>query len=236
MADNDGTSGAGTGGQGTGDGTQGTPPPAQQTQGNQGTGDGTQGTPPPDENALGDAGKAALALERAARRDADKRATDLQAELDKVRRQTMTDSERAVAEARDAARTETMSEFGAKLVAAEFKMKAAGRIGEAQLTTLMSGLNLAGFLTPQGDPDEAKIQAFIDGVAPAGGAGADQSQSNDSGDLGWLVDRTGKGAADEQRQQFPNIGQGAQGTPPALNDDPLLKALVGKVGDRSRQH
>lgn len=145
--------------------------------------------------------------------DRAKQNAGLQKELDELRRSSMSDQEKAVDLARSEARNQALTEVGGRLAAAEIRVKAAGRLDDAQLATLVEGLNLAVFLTAEGEVDEAKVAAFVDGIAPA------KSTDDTGSGLGALLD----------------LGQGARGggSDSALNGDPLLKDLKNKLGIRS---
>lgn len=138
------------------EGTEGAPP--------EGT-EGTQETQPPAD--LGDAGKQAIDRMKSERNDARKEAKALQAKLEEIQRSSMTDQEKAIDEAKATARADALAEVGSKIAAAEFKAAAAGRLDDAQMTTLLSGLDLKAFLDDSGDVDPAKVKTFVDTVAPA---------------------------------------------------------------------
>jgi hypothetical protein len=139
-----------------------------------------------------------------------------QAELDKVKQSQMSEQEKAVAQARAEAKAEgkaeAVAELGPRLIAAEIRGAAAGRLEDDQLTTLMEGINVAAFLTDDGEVDTAKVTKFVNGIAPA--------QEDDAG----------------QRRPNLDLGQGARGGGgggnKALNGDPLLRDLKAKVGVR----
>lgn len=129
-------------------------------------------------------------------------------ELEQVRQQSMSDQEKAVAAARAEGLAEGMATGAAKVVRAEIRAAAAGRLSADQLTTLLEGINLAAFLGDDGEVDEPKVARFVDGIAP-------------------------KPDEDEGSGTFPDLGQGARGGQnAALNGDPLLRALKAKVGVR----
>lgn len=79
--------------------------------------------PDPDEGA-----KKALNAERTARRDADKRAQALEAELAALKAQSMSDSDRAIAEAIAKATTDTDEKWRDRVIAAEVAAYAAGKV------------------------------------------------------------------------------------------------------------
>ena len=81
---------------------------------------------------LGDSGKRALDAERAARRNAEKAAKAAQAELDRLREASLSETERAIAQARREAREETSRELNSRLVRAEAKAVATGRLADPE--------------------------------------------------------------------------------------------------------
>jgi hypothetical protein len=85
-------------------------------------------------------------------------------ELDALRRQSMSDTERAVAEAVSAARAEMASTYGGRLVEAQVRAAAAGRPVDAE--ALLDGLDRKRFLGDDGEPDTKAIAAWLDKVAP----------------------------------------------------------------------
>lgn len=157
---------------------------------------------------LDDPGKKALDAERRARREAEREAKRIKAELDQLRQSSLTDAERAIEQARTEGRSAALAEAGSKLVAAEMKAAAAGRLESAQLSTLLAGVHLPAFLDADGNVDTEKVSDFIDGIAPA---------------------HTDEGPAPAG---FPDIGQGARGSTVPLNGDPLLRDLKSKLGIR----
>lgn len=126
--------------------------------------EGTQETPPVD---LGDAGKQAIDRMKTERNTARSEAKKLQAQLDELTRSSMSDQERAIDEAKAAARAEALAEVGAKVAVAEFKAAASGRLSDDAVSTLLAGLDLKAFLDDAGDVDPTKVRSFLDTVAPA---------------------------------------------------------------------
>lgn len=86
---------------------------------------------------------------------------------DQLRQQQQTEQERAVEAAKAEGRQEAMDNIGPRLVAAEMRAQAAGRIGDEQLATLTSSLDASQFLDSNGDVDTDKVKSLIDGLAPA---------------------------------------------------------------------
>lgn len=138
-------------------------------------------TPPPATGDLGDAGKKALDAERDARKASDKKARELERELENLRRTSMTESERAVAEAKAAGRAEASTEFASRLVRADFLTESAKRNSTFDATTILDDLNLARYVTDDGEPDTKAIAAAVARLVPVPG---DQLPVPPSLDLG----------------------------------------------------
>lgn len=159
--------------------------PGENDPNNSGTGGDAGGDP----NALGDAGKRALAAERKRATEAERRAAELEAELQKARDKDKPDIERLTGE-RDAA---------------------AKRASDAETAMLKLSIGLDKGLTPaqarrltgstreelEADADELATAFGIGGGGNGGGNGAGNS-SSDSGD--------GKTPAGRPREQMPRGG------------------------------
>lgn len=93
--------------------------------------------------------------------DAAKRLKDLETSK-------LSDQEKAIKEAVDAAQNSWRSEMNTKLVTTEFRAKALPRFGgdEAKLNAIMPGLNVSAFLDDEGNPNSKAIDDFLDGFAP----------------------------------------------------------------------
>ena len=159
----------------------------------------------PDQPApqLDDPGKRALDAERRARREAEKAHKEAAAELDNLRKQFMTDQERAVMEAKEVGRAEALTAMGGRLVESEFRVAAAGRVPSETLNRILGAIDVKPFVDQAGQPNIKAIQEFIEGIAPA------------------------------EREPDPlDLGQGSRGQPHALNSDPLLRDLKNHLGIR----
>lgn len=128
-------------------------------------------------------------------------------ELERVRRDAMSEQDRAVSEAVERARSEAAAEvvgrLGSRLVVSEIRGAVAGRLPVDQLDALLDHLDLTGFLSDEGEVNAAAVAEFTTRIAPE----VTQSAS------------------------FPDLGQGPRA--PAVNggaSDPLLSALKGKLG------
>jgi hypothetical protein len=77
----------------------------------------------------------------------------------------MSDKDKAVAEAKESASTEARSTWLPRVVAAEFKAAAAGRIESDRLAAILEPLDLSKFIDGD-DVDAEKVAAFVDDIAP----------------------------------------------------------------------
>lgn len=125
-------------------------------------------------------------------------------ELDDLRKQSMDETQRAIAEAVEKTRTEVLGQVGSKLVAAEIRAAATGR--KTDVDALIDGVNLSRFLNEDGDPDRESINEWLDKVAPAGTAD------------------------DDSKPSAPDLGQGKRGQPPALNSTQLERDIKAALG------
>ncbi len=116
----------------------------------------------PAEEALGDAGKQALDRMKAERNEAAKRAKALERELEDLRKSSMSEAEKAVAEAEARGRAEAAQGYGKRLATADIKAEAA--TAGADLTGVFDYLDLGRFVTEDGEPDEKAIKAFVGGL------------------------------------------------------------------------
>jgi hypothetical protein len=106
-------------------------------------------------------------------REKAKRAEDLEYDL-------ASDKDKAVADAKKEASDEVASKYTPRLVRAEFKAAAAGRIEPEKLATILEPLDLSKFLDANGEVDADKVSAYVDGIAPAKG-NEDQGQQQKRG-------------------------------------------------------
>jgi len=132
------------------------------------------GTPPPattepatGEETLADAGKQALDRMKAERNAATSRAKALERELEQHRKASMTESEKAVAEAVARGRGEATALFAERLVRAEYLAAAAKRNPGFDAAGVLDDLNLARFASEDGEPDSKAIAASVERLVPA---------------------------------------------------------------------
>jgi hypothetical protein len=88
------------------------------------------------------------------------------AELEKQRKASMSEAEKAVAEAEARGRTAAMTEFGQRLVRSDFVAAAARRNPEYDAASVLDDLNLARFLTEEGEPDGDAIAKAVERLVP----------------------------------------------------------------------
>lgn len=124
-------------------------------------------------------------------------------ELEQLRASQMSEAEKIAVEAEQRGRSAALAELGQRLVRAEFAARSGGRISDDTL----DDLNLAKFLTEDGEPDTAAIDKAVARLAPA----PEQEQTRRPGPR-------------------PDLSQGSSSTNTALNGDPLLDSLKQKLG------
>lgn len=130
-------------------------------------------------------------------------------ELERVKRESMSEAEKLVAEARDAGKKEALSLVGGTLAKAEVRAQASGRIDDERLSTLLEHLDVSRFVGDDGTVDAAEVKKFVDGIAPPE---SEEQQTT---------------TATRRR----DLGQGQRSTgSEALNGDPLLATLKSKLG------
>ena len=173
------------------------------------TGEGTEATTESTETTTGtetvtDWKAEAEKLKAIARKHEDRAKANAQKakDYDELAAKSMTDQEKAVKAAGDEARKQTLFEVGGKLTLAAIKAAATGRV--ADVDALIEGVDASKFTGDDGEPDEKAIQAWLDRVAPV----------------------------TEQKQRQRDLGQGVRngGQSTALDSDPLLRDLKGKLG------
>lgn len=84
--------------------------------------------------------------------------------LAQVERSSMSDVEKAVAEATERTRAETMASIGARLVDAEVRMAASGR--QVDVDALLDGMDRSRFIDDAGEVDAKAVKAWIEKLAP----------------------------------------------------------------------
>lgn len=139
-------------------------------------------------------------LTREARKweDRAKQNTTAANELEKLRKQSMTEQERAVATARDEATREVALRYGGRLVDAEVRAAAVGRA--IDVPTLLEGLDRSRFLTDDGEPDVKAIEAWVDKLSPP--------------------------PPEPAKPGFPDLGQGARGTASSASPSTAMNNLL----------
>jgi len=92
-------------------------------------------------------------------RQNEQAAKKLRRELDELRKKSMTDDDRALEDAKAAARAEVLAEVGAERVAAAFERALAGT--DVDVDELVDGLNVAKFIDDDGHVDRDAVSAFV---------------------------------------------------------------------------
>jgi membrane protein involved in colicin uptake len=149
---------------------------------------------------LNDGGKKALDAERKARRAAERAAKAAQAEIEKLKEAQLSEAERAVAEARREARAEALAEVNARVLRAEIKAVATGKLTDpADALTFLDPSEFD--VSEDGEVDTKSISKAIDDLVKSkpylaaqrvGGdvdSGARGTTPNPSGDMNLLIRR-----------------------------------------------
>jgi hypothetical protein len=118
-------------------------------------GAGTTGT-----QELGDGGKKALEAERTRAKAAERRAKTAETALETERAKGLSDSERAIAEAKAEGRREAATDAGKRLARAEIRAAAAAS-GLKVTADDLDDLDMSKFLGDDGEPDDAAIATRI---------------------------------------------------------------------------
>lgn len=127
--------------------------------------DPTPSDPPAGDPPLGPEGEKALAAwkERARSAEAEaRRAKDLEAELDKLRKAAMSDSEKAITEAKAAGAAEADKRWLDRVVRAEARAAAAGKTVDPDVVVAL--LDLSTITVTNGEVDSAALAKAIDDI------------------------------------------------------------------------
>lgn len=132
--------------------------------------DPPQGDPPADPPAgpdddLGDAGKRALAAERKRAKDAEKALKAANDRLAKLEEANQSEADKAIAAAKAEGRTEALAEANGRLLHAEIKAAAAGRLQNPDDAIAL--LDLSDFSPGDDGFDQQEITSAIDGLLEA---------------------------------------------------------------------
>lgn len=118
-------------------------------------------TEQPTEPTLGDEGKKAIKAERDARRAAERALKDVRAELDTLKQSQMSDQEKAILAAKAEARTEALAEANRRVVAAEVKAAAVGKVVNPTLAVKLVDTT-AITVADDGSVDQAAVNDALD--------------------------------------------------------------------------
>jgi len=91
---------------------------------------------------------------------------DLKSKLEEIEAANATEAEKAAKAAREEARKEALAETAPRLVTAEFKAAAKGRMEPDALTALLEDLDLSKFLDDKGEVDVDRIEKKVAAIAP----------------------------------------------------------------------
>lgn len=91
--------------------------------------------------------------------------------LEKQQRDSMTDADKAVAEAKAAGRSEAATEFGKRLARTEFDALAGRRNADFDTASALEYIDLSRFVGEDGEPDTKAIKAAVERLVPTPTAG-----------------------------------------------------------------
>ena len=120
---------------------------------------------------LGDAGKKALDRMKSERNEATKRLKALERELAQFRQASMSDAEKAVAEAETRGYTKALGETGKRLARASFDALAARRNPDVDTDDIVEFVDMGRFLADDGEIDRKALQAAVNRLVPERPAG-----------------------------------------------------------------
>lgn len=89
-------------------------------------------------------------------------------QIDKLKASAMSDAEKAVAAAKAEGKSEALREAGARLAAAEFRARAAGRLADPAAAVEL--LDFTRFVGEDGEPDADRIEEAVTRLTAAAGA------------------------------------------------------------------
>lgn len=99
---------------------------------------------------------------------------DYKAQVDafeKQRKASMTEAEKAIADAKAAGRAEVSAEYGTRLVRSDFTTQAAKFNAGFDASAILDDLNLAKYVGDDGEPDVKAIKAAVERLVPAPSSG-----------------------------------------------------------------
>lgn len=130
------------------------------------------GAPPATgDEQLGEGGKKALEQERELRKAAEKREKDKDKELNALRQSSMSEAEKAVAEAEQRGRSAAATEYGTRLARTAFDAAAGRRnpsLDPKDISEILELVDLAKFVGDDGEPDDRAIAAAVERLVPVG--------------------------------------------------------------------
>lgn len=138
---------------------------------------------------------------------ADKRADydDKSAELEKLRREKLSEQERAVEEARDETRAEVAKEYTKKIAQATITgaLKSAG-LTDDEIETKLKYVDMSVFVGDNGDVDSKELDGYLAGAMP------NTDSSNSRGDNAWPDMGGGKRGSDRLGRTGGSIAKGRE--------------------------
>lgn len=158
-----------------------------------------------------------VAREKRRHADETKELRTKAAEADRLRKERETETEKAIREAREEGRSAALAEARPRLVLAEIRAAAAGRIDPSRLDDLVDDIDLSRYLGEDGSVDVERVRRKVDAWAPPAPAKDDKPHDE-------------KPAA---RRPRPDPSQSTP-RPPAAEGSRGLAEAARRFGDRAR--
>lgn len=133
------------------------------------------------------------------------------AERDRLVEAGRTDAERAVAEAEQRGRQAALAEVGSKLVDAHMRVAIGDRMGQEQVTALLSNLDLRRFQTESGDVNDAAVRDFVATILPAAAPASTAPATPAAGtttEPAATAGANGQPGTGQPTRHVPDMGQG----------------------------
>lgn len=112
-------------------------------------------------------------------------------DLEKRQQASMTEAERAVAEAEVRGRTAAATAYGQRLARTEFDALAGRRNPDYDTASALEFVDLSRFLTEDGEPDSRAIKAAVERLVPTAGApsfdGGTRTTAAPKGDMSSMI-------------------------------------------------
>lgn len=168
-------------------------------------------------------------------KNSEQRARDRERAAEKkirdAQRLQMSEQEKALDDARSSGFAEALNALGSQLVAAQIKVRAAGRLDEERVDALIEAIDLRKFIADDGQVRADDVAEFVDRVAPAAESASSENDALKSLLAQLVTSQTSTGRSTGTSRPA-DLGQGSGRSDIALNSDPILSGLKTALGIR----